>query len=260
MTSLSGKTALVLGATNPGNMGDAIARLYAAEGAKVILAGRKRAALEDLAREINVGVELCDIAEEQQVVALAEAIKANYGQLDIVANTVGVTGPIPLSEATQENLDWLMRTNFQGPLFLLKHVCPLMPSGSAVVMVTSVAAEAHKYTPTRIPYACSKASINRLVQGVAIELGQQGIQINAIAPGLVITPMGAAAMGDLGEQLEQQLKQKTPMGRLATVEDIANTALFLVQGRYFDTGQIIQVNGGFSLLDSGIVLGGNAQE
>lgn len=142
MASLSGKTALVFGATNPGNMGDAIARLYAAEGAKVILAGRKRAALEDLAREINARAELCDIAEEQQVVALAEAIKANYGQLDIIANTVGVTAPIPLR-------------------------------------------------------------------------------------------------------------------RLATVEDIANTALFLAQGSYFDTGQIIQVNGGFSLLDNGILFDGN---
>jgi len=64
-------------------------------------------------------------------------------------------------------------------------------------------------------------------------------------------------MGDLGEQLEQQLKQKTPLGRLATVENIADTTLFLVQGRYFDTGQIIQVNGGFSLLDNGILLGGD---
>ena len=249
---------MILGATKPGNMGEAIARRFADEGASLVLAGRDLDGLNRLSSTLSKdrmsAVESCDISDEAQVAGLARGLIKKGITVDIIVNAVGVTASVPLEEASQEKLDWLMRVNLQGPVFIIKHLCPLMQRGGSVIMISSTTAASHKYTPTRIPYIVSKTALNRLVQASAIELGQQGIQINAIAPGLVITPMGAAAVGDLGAQLEHRLLQKTPLGRLATVADIASTALFLAGGSYFDTGQIIEVNGGFSLMDNGFLL------
>lgn len=251
MSLLEDKIALVVGAGAAGNMGDAIARRYAHEGARVVVVGRKPDHLVPLARDIGGTHALCDITSEAEVEALAGRIRALHGRLDILANAAGVTMALPLSDANEEEMDWLFRTNLYGPVYLIKHMAPLVGAGGTIIMVSSTGALPHNNSPTRAIYNASKAALNRLVQAAAVEYGDRGIRINAIAPGLVLTPMADVALKDFGTELIDRMMKRTPLGRIATAEDIAAMATYLASDEYFDTGQIVQANGGYSLLCGG---------
>jgi NAD(P)-dependent dehydrogenase (short-subunit alcohol dehydrogenase family) len=252
MGQLQGKTAIVFGAGHPTNMGAAIVRRYAREGAKVIVGGRKAGPVGELAQEVGGDTLLCDITDEAELSAAAADLKARYGGIDIVVNTVGVHHHTPMSEATEAGIDMLVRAHIHGPIFLMKHIAPLIRNDGAVVMVSSVAGERNNNPPTVGIYAASKAATNRLMQTFAIEHGSRGIRVNAIAPGLVMTPMAELSRQKMGDVLITRMLNRTPLGRLATIDDIAGAAVFLASPDCFMTGEILQINGGFRLYDSGI--------
>jgi NAD(P)-dependent dehydrogenase (short-subunit alcohol dehydrogenase family) len=247
MTRLAGKTALVIGAGHPLNMGAEIARRYAREGARVVVAGRKTAPLEVLSQEIGGDHILVDVTDEGQLGAAAVTLRARYQQIDIIANTVGVHHHTHLASATAEGIDLLLRAHIYGPIFIFKHLAALLSDGGAVILVSSCTAEPHSNPPRVGVYAASKAATNRLVQSAAVEYGTRGIRVNSIAPGLVLTPMG-----DLSADITQRLLKRTPLGRLATVADIAAAAVFLASDECFMTGEVLQVNGGFRMFDVGL--------
>jgi NAD(P)-dependent dehydrogenase (short-subunit alcohol dehydrogenase family) len=122
MGLLSDKVALVFGAGNPQNMGAEIARRYAAEGAKVIAAGRKDALVAALAAEIAGEPLCCDITAESEVVRAAGWIRQHFGAIDILASAVGVQYHATLSEATECGIDMLVRAHIHAPIFLMKHI------------------------------------------------------------------------------------------------------------------------------------------
>jgi NAD(P)-dependent dehydrogenase (short-subunit alcohol dehydrogenase family) len=252
MGMLDGQIALVFGASNAGNMGVATARRYAREGARVILAGRNVAGLQELGESIGAEIFPCDIGEQQQVIELAARLQKRFGTLDTVMNAVGVHHHAKLADISSEGLDALMRAHYSGPIYLFKHLAPLVRRGGAMIMVTSVAAQSNNNPPGVGVYGASKAATNKLVRVAAIEYGAAGIRINAIAPGLVMTPMGRNSMKSLGTVLELRMINRTPLGRLATTDDIAAAAVFLASKDCFMTGQILQVSGGFDLFDAGV--------
>jgi NAD(P)-dependent dehydrogenase (short-subunit alcohol dehydrogenase family) len=253
MGLLSDKVALVFGAGNPQNMGAEIARRYAAEGAKVIAAGRKDALVAALAAEIAGEPLCCDITAESEVVRAADWIRQHFGAIDILASAVGVQYHATLSEATECGIDMLVRAHIHAPIFLMKHIAPLIRQDGAIVMISSVTAELNSNPPGVGIYAATKAATNKLLRTAAIEFGARGIRVNAIAPGLVETPMGKLARQKMGDEMSKRLLNRTPLGRLATAADIAGAALFLSGKDCFLTGEVLQVNGGFHLYDAGVV-------
>jgi 2-hydroxycyclohexanecarboxyl-CoA dehydrogenase len=241
------RTCLVIGAGAAGNMGHALALRLAAEGARVVVAGRRAEHLEPLARLLNAAHFLCDISAEAGVASLASRIARELSALDAVIVTAAVTGAHPIQGMTQADIDRIFSANLYGPMFIVKHFAPILKANGSMLFFSSTGALAHMNPPTRVLYNCSKAALERFVQGAAAEYAARGIRINALAPGLVLTPMGNAAVAEFGRELVDRAVARTPLGRLATVSDIAETAAYLVSDRYFDTGQVVQVNGGFSL-------------
>lgn len=252
MGQLQGKIALVFGAGDPTNMGSAIVRRYAREGAHVIVGGRRAQSIEALAQEVGGDTLLCDILDEEKLASAASNLRERYGAIDVLASTVGVHHHTRIADATQAGIDMLVRAHVHGPIYLMKHLAPVLRDQGAVLMVTSVAAEMNNNAPAVGVYAASKAATNRLMQTFAIEYGARGIRVNAIAPGLVMTPMAELSRQKMGDTLFTRMLDRTPLGRLATVEDIAGAAVFLAGEDCFLTGEILQVNGGFHMYDAGV--------
>ena len=141
MGQLQGKTAVVLGAASEGNMGQTIARLFAKEGAKVMVAGRKEAPLAALAKEIGGEYALCDIADRAQVNAMADKAAATFGRVDIAINTTGWGLLASLEEITEEQLDQIVDLQFKGVHHFLQAFVRVMsaqaPTGGSLISLSS---------------------------------------------------------------------------------------------------------------------------
>jgi NAD(P)-dependent dehydrogenase (short-subunit alcohol dehydrogenase family) len=249
---LKGKTALVFGAGNAGNMGAAIARRFIQAGADVIVSGRSAERTGAVATAIGARSVICDVTSEADVATAASWLKDNAETPDILINTIGVSYHSSLQEAEAEDIERVFRTHVYGPIYLIKHIAPLMQAGGAIIMVSSVVTNNHCNPPGEGIYAASKTALNKIVRTAAVEFGERGLRVNAIAPGLVQTPMGAHASESMGAQMVRRMLNRTPLGRLASAEDIADCALFLASDACFMTGEVLHPNGGFALFDSGV--------
>ncbi|UXJ50285.1 SDR family NAD(P)-dependent oxidoreductase [Pseudomonas citronellolis] len=240
---LDNKVALVLGASRENNMGQAIARAFAAEGAKVVVAGRQEAPLRILAEEIDGAWTKCDITDKEQIEAMVAFAKERYGKLDIGVNAAATGILKPFEEHTGEDIDEMTAVLFKGPFQLLQVLVREMGPGSSIINLSSAAAtigyEHH------MAYTGAKAGMEQVVRAVANEYGHKGIRVNTIAPGLTVTPM----LGNMDKTpgLIDAFIKEYPLGRLNTIEDIAHAAVFLASDECFMTGQTLQVNGGLTL-------------
>jgi NAD(P)-dependent dehydrogenase (short-subunit alcohol dehydrogenase family) len=245
MGRLQGKVAVVLGAASAGNMGQTIARRYAAEGARVVVAGRHDAELASLAREIDGLAVLCDITSKAQVDALAEQAIAAYGRVDIAVNCAGWGLIAKLLETTEADLDRILALQFKGPFFFFQAFVGAMArsGGGSVITLSSASTKAVLWH--HAAYIGSKSGTDAVMRCFANEFGAKGVRVNAIAPGLTATPMTAAEVQMPG--LEAAFLKEYPLGRLGTVDDVANAALWLASDECFVTGEVLQVNGGVTL-------------
>jgi 2-hydroxycyclohexanecarboxyl-CoA dehydrogenase len=243
MGILEGKVALVLGAAGKNNMCQAIAREYAKEGAKVMVAGRQAAPLEELAREIGGAFTLCDITSKPQVEAMAAFTRQRYGRIDIAVNGAAKGVLKPFEEHTEEDLDLMLDISFKGAFKWLQVMVQAMDQGGSIINISSAVAtimfEKH------MAYMGAKAGMDHVVRAVANEYGHKGIRINTIAPGLTDTPMlqGMAEVPGMLAAFEKEY----PLGRINTIDDVAFAALFLANERCFMTGQTLHVTGGLTL-------------
>jgi ketoreductase RED2 len=241
--SLDGKVALVTGSSS--GIGAATARSLAADGAAVVInsarsADAGKALAESLPRAVYVQA---DVADPDACTALAEAAVAAFGRLDILVNNAGTTKLIPhadLDAATDEVWRTILDVNLMGTWHLTRACVPALRASGAgsVTNVTSVAGL--RPTGSSIPYAVSKAAINHLTVLLANVLGPE-IRVNAVAPGLVDTPWTAEWTA-----IRERVTAQAPLKRPATPEDVAETIMGLVRAG-FVTGQVIAVDGGFSL-------------
>jgi NAD(P)-dependent dehydrogenase (short-subunit alcohol dehydrogenase family) len=249
MGELQNKVAIVLGASTPGGMGEAVARRFAREGAKVVVAARKLDDVKQIAQQIGgLGVH-ADITRHEQIKDLVDVAVSEYGRLDIVVNVVGQAPRVAFREFSEEHLIEMSRLHFVGPAMLIKYVAEAMVPGGAIVNVSSLSA----YDPLSgiVGYAASKRAGDRIVQGAAIEYRDKRLRINGLVPSLVLTELSRQGMRNYGadpEAFEKSFVDLTPLGRTATVEDIAACALMLVRDEYFETGQIVFCTGGNALL------------
>jgi NAD(P)-dependent dehydrogenase (short-subunit alcohol dehydrogenase family) len=249
MGDLNGKVAIVLGASTPGGMGEAIARRLKAEGATLAVSGLGASPLEMLAKELGGTACEADITREAQIKALVDHTLRHHGRLDIAVNVAGVAPRVPFKDFTEDHLMFMAKMHFIGPAMFIKHVAEGIVDGGAIVNISSLSA----YDPLSgiVGYAASKRAGDRVVQGAALEYRSKRLRINGIIPSLVPTALSRQGMRNFGadpEAFERSFVELTPLGRLTQPEDIAAFAYVLVRDEFFETGQIFNYSGGNSLL------------
>lgn len=243
---LTGRAALVTGASS--GMGAAIAEGIAAAGGDVVVTGRHRERLTDVANRITglgakVAVVEADLADDAAAPRLiAEATRA-FGRLDALVNCAGVflTGPVVDSLASMDE-QW--STNVRGPFRLTVAALPeLRRRQGSVVFLSSIAGRIG--FPNASAYCATKGAIELLTKALAVEEAQHGVRVNAIAPGNVETPMNAHLMAD--PNYLQAMLAATPLGRNGQVDDIVPLALLMVSEHGgFMTGESVVVDGGWT--------------
>ena len=243
MGKLAGKVALVVGAAGKDNMAQVIARRFAHEGAKVVVAGRRAEPLQRLAEEINGAWVLCDITDKDAVDDMVDFSKNHYGRLDIGLNATGWALVKRFTKTTSEDLDQIMALQFKGPFQLFQALINAMEHGGSIIQISS--ATATIMVENHAAYMGTKAGIDHVIRCVANEYGKQGIRANSISPGITESPMTAEAFEHSG--MIKAFKQCYPLDRVGTSEDIAEAAVFLASEDCFMTGQNLQVNGGLTL-------------
>ena len=251
MALLAGKTALVTGAAR--GIGEAIVLKFAAEGAHVAFtyvsesSAAKAAALEARAEEYGVQIKAfrSDASDFAAAETLVKEVMDKFGQIDICVNNAGISKDNLLLRMTPEQWDDVMTVNLKSVFNITKHVIkPMMKAKSgSIINMSSIIGEIGNAGQSS--YAASKAGIIGFTKSVAKELGSRNIRCNAIAPGFVETDMTSYLKEGEGAE---KYKASIPLGRFASAEDIANTALFLGSdlGSYV-TGQTISVCGGLNI-------------
>jgi 3-oxoacyl-[acyl-carrier protein] reductase len=242
---LAGKVAIVTGAGK--NIGRAIALGLAADGAAVVVNGRRdRDAIEAVADEIRAAggralAHLADVSQEAATIGLVEAAVAEFGGVDIAVSNAGLRRQTSFLELGYGEWREIMSVALDGAFLLAKAAVPqlIARGGGAVVGLSGMSH--HIGTAGRVHVNASKAGLEGFLRGLAIELAPHRITVNAVAPGAIDTVRGASA-GQLPANLGVA---GVPLGRLGSVDEIAATVRFLVgpSGAYV-TGQTIHVNGG----------------
>ena len=254
---LSDRVALVTGGGR--GIGRAIALRFAAEGAAVAVCGTGRAALESTAAEIagSGGRSLAlvaDVADEAAVErAIAEAV-SRFGRLDILVNNAGIAGPTsPVASLARPDWERTLAINLTGAFLCAKHAWPHLsrsPFGR-IINIGSVAGFIGY--PLRAPYAASKWGMIGLTRTLALEAGEHGITVNAIAPGSVrgermdaVIRSRAASLGQTYEEIERSYLEPTALKRMVEPEELAATAVFLCSDEARSiTGETLSVSAGF---------------
>ena len=245
MGRLQGKSAVILGAAGRDNMGQVMARTFAREGARVMVAGRHEEPLREIADAIGGRYATCDITKKADVEALASVAGDTLGKVDVAVNCTGWGLMAKLLDTTEQQLDQLAALQFKGPYFFLQAFVGRMAKsgGGSVIQVSS--ASVHALLNNHAAYIGTKAAGEALVRCFANEFGTAGVRVNSIAPGLTSTPMTEREVKMPG--LEEAFLKEYPLGRIGTTQDVADAALWLAGDECFMTGQVLQVNGGLTL-------------
>jgi len=229
MTSrLAEKIALVTGATS--GIGLATAKLFAAEGARVYITGRRKEALDKAVAEIGngaVGVQ-ADSASNDDLDRLFARVKADAGRLDVLFVNAGGGTMLPLGQITEEQIDDTFGRNVKATIFTVQKALPLLGKGSSVVLTGSTAGT--EGTAAFSVYSASKAAVRNLARSWALDLKETGIRVNVVSPGATRTPGLVELAGD--DKAQQQglldyLASRIPLGRVGEAEEIAKAVLFL---------------------------------
>jgi 2-hydroxycyclohexanecarboxyl-CoA dehydrogenase len=238
---LEGKRAVVLGCGGRDNLGQSIARRLAADGASVVVASRNEEELARFAKEIGAHHCRCDITSRADNAALAAFAEEAMGGIDIAVQSAGWGLLKPFLETDEDSLERITRLQFIGPIYFFQAMIPRLGPGACLLTISSVTASIP--INDHAAYQGTKAGIDHVVRCHAAEFGPRGIRVNAIAPGIVLTPM-TKELGAMRERAEK----RTPLRRLGTPEDIAAAAAWLASDECFVSGEILQVNGGYALI------------
>jgi 3-oxoacyl-[acyl-carrier protein] reductase len=244
MASLQGKTALVTGASQ--GIGRACALALAGAGAKVALAARNEAKLNEVAAEIAAAggaaaVFALDIASEESIKSCAKSAIAHFGGIEILINNAGITRDTLVLRMKRADWDDVLGTNLTGTFLMTQAVLsPMLKARwGRIINISSVVGETGQAGQAN--YAASKAGLIGLTKSLARELASRNITANAIAPGYIETAMTAV----LDEKQREAMLAHIPLGRAGTDADIANAVRFLASDdAAYITGHVLDVNGG----------------
>jgi 3-oxoacyl-[acyl-carrier protein] reductase len=248
MNTHTGKTALVTGASR--GIGRATALALAKAGAQVLVhyssGGQEAAKVVDEIRQMGGKAEkiAADLSLPDGPHQLAQRVRAIIGgRLDILVANAGTSTAASIQDTTVEDFDKLFAVNVRAPFFLVQQLLPMLCTGSSIVLLSSLAA--HASVGTLSAYSATKGAIDTLVKHFATALGERGIRVNAVAPGVVPTDMSSFAKTDAGRNATLAMQS---LKRMAHPDDIADAIAFLAsdQARWI-TGDTLRVDGGSKL-------------
>ncbi|MBE5202379.1 SDR family oxidoreductase [Pectobacterium quasiaquaticum] len=236
------KTVIVTGASS--GLGFAIAKAYLQRGDNVIGNARTLARLQKAATQLgnpsNFLLVPGDIAKPATAKALFECAVAAFGKVDILINNAGIFISKAVGDYNESDVESIIDTNLKGFFYpsqaAAKHMAANR-SGHIVAITASIAIQPNSNIPALLPVLI-KGGLNHAIQGLALELASAQVQVNAVAPGIISTPMHS-----MNEQTHTQLKNMSPSGRIGSPEDVVNAVLYLTDSSYV-SGVIIPVDGG----------------
>jgi NAD(P)-dependent dehydrogenase (short-subunit alcohol dehydrogenase family) len=210
-------------------IGLATAKLFVAEGAKVVITGRNQATLEAAARELGPNA-LALAADATDIAATEAAIRKGaekFGKFDIVFANAGIAGNTPIGATTLAAFEAVIRTNITSVFFTVQAAVPHLNDGASIVLNGSVISVLGN--PGYAAYAASKAGVRAMARVMSSELSPRGIRVNVVAPGAARTPIwnGAAPTPEAFAVLDKRISRTIPLGRLGEAEEVAKTVLFL---------------------------------
>ena len=248
MTSLSGKTALVTGASR--GIGRASAIALARMGAQVLVhystgEGEARAVVAEISKAGGrAGAVSADFSAPDGAHKLAKQVRAIVGdRLDVLVANAGISKSATIEETTVEDFDRLFAVNVRAPFFLVQQLLPILCKGSSIVLVSSLAANAA--VGTLAAYAATKGAIATLVKHFASDLGERGVRVNAVAPGAIATDMSSFTKTDAGRDFTLSIQA---LKRLGQPDDVGDVVAFLAsnEARWIN-GDTVRVDGGSKL-------------
>lgn len=236
------QVAIVTGAT--GGIGFGCATKLAEMGIAVLATGRHEGKLAVLADQHDlIATYAVDLIDDDAPRQIADAAFSRWDRIDFLINAAGVGSPKPLHETDDESLDHFLRLMLRAPFRLVREVLPHMEPGSAIINITSTFAVVGGMRGGA--YSAAKGGLTAMTTHIACQYGAQGIRCNAVAPGVIQTPMTEHRLQD--KRFRRINTEMTPHQRLGTVDDVASTVAFLCSpGGAFINGQTIVVDGGWS--------------
>ena len=244
MGILKDKVAIVTGGSR--GIGRAIAEVFVREGARVVICGRKQETLDQVAHEIGGAVTpvACHVGKTEQIQALVEATTRDFGRIDILVNNAATNiAQEPCLDVDEAKFDKMVEVNLKSMFRLIRLVAPGMVErgGGSIINIASVSGLRPQLYG--LLYSMTKAAMIMMTQSYALELGPQGVRVNAIAPGLIQTVLSEYYWKD--EKRKEEITRQQPLQHLGQPIEIAEVALLLASDRAsYMTGQTIVVDGG----------------
>lgn len=234
---LKDKIALVTGSTH--NIGLAIARAFADEGAKVIVHSRHEEDAKKVAQEICGDYFIADLAKPEQIAALFDHIREKYGRLDILVNSVAQSSSAGVLETSLDEWNRIMTINLTGYFLCIQYAGKMMKEQGGGAIINISAGSGERSSPGGAAYSVSKGTINALTKQAAADLAPT-VRVNGIISGLVGTPIGQKDMGNRKPEYDI-----IPLRRIGRPEEVAAAAVFLVSDKAaYITNTILPVDGG----------------
>lgn len=231
-------------------IGLAIAEAFAAAGANVTITGRDRAALQSACDACPATLHpmtyhTCDVADVDAIHACVDSVVADHGRIDTLINCAGMNIRKAAVDYTPADYDQIMRINLRGAFFMAQAVGRQMISQGSGSQINIDSLSTYGALKQVAPYGMSKSGLSSMTRALALEWGRDGVRVNAIAPGFILTDLTKGVWAD--PNMQAWNRSVTPLRRLGHVDDLTGTAIFLASpAAAFLTGQVIRVDGGIS--------------